>query len=221
MGFFDYSLTIKDRIVSDFKATLYMLIVSAIFAGLLGLILGVIMVVTDKDRILENKAVYSILDKLTNLFRAIPFVILLALIAPLTKVIVGTRIGATAAIVPLTFSTVPFFARQVEQALADVDGGKVEAAEAMGLSPAEIIIRVYLREGLPSLIRASSITLISLLGLTAMAGTVGAGGIGDLAIAMGYQRYKDDVVIVSVILILIIVYLIQGIANYLIRKTSH
>ncbi|WP_308652777.1 methionine ABC transporter permease [uncultured Anaerococcus sp.] len=221
MGFFDYSLTIKDRIVSDFKATLYMLIVSAIFAGLLGLILGVIMVVTDKDRILENKVVYSILDKLTNLFRAIPFVILLALIAPLTKVIVGTRIGATAAIVPLTFSTVPFFARQVEQALADVDGGKVEAAEAMGLSPREIIIRVYLREGLPSLIRASSITLISLLGLTAMAGTVGAGGIGDLAIAMGYQRYKDDVVIVSVILILIIVYLIQGIANYLIRKTSH
>lgn len=221
MGFFDYSLTIKDRIVSDFKATLYMLIVSAIFAGLLGLILGVIMVVTDKDRILENKVVYSILDKLTNLFRAIPFVILLALIAPLTKVIVGTRIGATAAIVPLTFSTVPFFARQVEQALADVDGGKVEAAEAMGLSPSEIIIRVYLREGLPSLIRASSITLISLLGLTAMAGTVGAGGIGDLAIAMGYQRYKDDVVIVSVILILIIVYLIQGIANYLIRKTSH
>ena len=221
MGFFDYSLSIKDRIISDFKATLYMLIVSAIFAGILGLILGVIMVVTDKDRILENKVVYSILDKLTNLFRAIPFVILLALIAPLTKVIVGTRIGATAAIVPLTFSTVPFFARQVEQALADVDGGKVEAAEAMGLSPVEIIIRVYLREGLPSLIRASSITLISLLGLTAMAGTVGAGGIGDLAIAMGYQRYKDDVVIVSVILILIIVYLIQGIANYLIRKTSH
>lgn len=122
---------------------------------------------------------------------------------------------------PLTLSTVPFFARQVEQALADVDGGKVEAAAAMGLSPIEIIIRVYLREGLPSLIRASSITLISLLGLTAMAGTVGAGGIGDLAIAMGYQRYKDDVVIVSVILILIIVYLIQGIANYLIRKTSH
>lgn len=221
MGFFDYSLSIKDRIISDFKATLYMLIVSAIFAGILGLVLGVIMVVTDKDRILENKVVYSILDKITNLFRAIPFVILLALIAPLTKVIVGTRIGATAAIVPLTFSTVPFFARQVEQALADVDGGKVEAAEAMGLSPREIIIRVYLREGLPSLIRASSITLISLLGLTAMAGTVGAGGIGDLAIAMGYQRYKDDVVIVSVILILIIVYLIQGIANYLIRKTSH
>lgn len=158
---------------------------------------------------------------MTNLFRAIPFVILIDLISPLTKFIVNTRIGPTAAIVPLTLSTVPFFARQVEQALTDVSEGKIEAAEAMGLFPFEIIVDVYLREGLPSLIRASSITLISLLGLTAMAGTVGAGGIGDLAIAVGYQRYKDDVVIVSVVLILIVVYLIQGLANYLIKKTSH
>ena len=115
----------------------------------------------------------------------------------------------------------PFFARQVEQALASVEPGKIEAAEAMGASPFEIITRVYLREGLPSLLRAGSITLISLLGLTAMAGLVGGGGIGDLAIAVGYQRYKDDVVIVSVVLILIVVFLIQAIANHLIRKTSH
>lgn len=221
MGFFDYSLSIKDRIISDFGITLYMLVVSAIFAGILGLILGVIMVVTDKGRILENKAIYSILDKLTNLFRAIPFVIMIALVVPITKAIVNTRIGPTAAIVPLVFSTAPFFARQVEQALAEVEPGKIEAADAMGLSPFEIIIRVYLREGLPSLIRASSITLISLLGLTAMAGIVGAGGIGDLAIALGYQRYKDDVVVVAVVLILVIVYIIQAISNYLIRKTSH
>lgn len=221
MGFFDYSLSIKDRIISDFGITLYMLIVSAIFAGILGLILGVIMVVTDKGRILENKTIYSILDKITNLFRAIPFVIMIALVVPITKAIVNTRIGPTAAIVPLVFSTAPFFARQVEQALAEVEPGKIEAADAMGLSPFEIIIRVYLREGLPSLIRASSITLISLLGLTAMAGIVGAGGIGDLAIALGYQRYKDDVVVVAVVLILVIVYIIQAIANYLIRKTSH
>ena len=205
MGFFDYSLSIKDRIISDFGITLYMLVVSAIFAGILGLILGVIMVVTDKGRILENKTIYSILDKLTNLFRAIPFVIMIALVVPITKAIVNTRIGPTAAIVPLVFSTAPFFARQVEQALAEVEPGKIEAADAMGLSPFEIIIRVYLREGLPSLIRASSITLISLLGLTAMAGIVGAGGIGDLAIALGYQRYKDDVVVVAVVLILVIV----------------
>ena len=221
MGFFDYSWSIRDRILDDFLTTIYMLVVSAIFAGIIGLILGVIMVVTDKNRILENKALYNILDKLTNLFRAIPFIILLALIAPFTRAIVGTRIGPTAAIVPLVVSCIPFFARQVEQALAEVDPGKIEAAEAMGLSPREIIFSVYMRESLPSLIRASSITLISLLGLTAMAGTVGAGGIGDLAIAMGYKRYKDDVVIVSVILILILVYLIQAICNHLIKKTSH
>jgi len=221
MGFFDYSWSIRDRILDDFKITLYMLFFSAIFAGLFGLIIGTIMVVTDEDRILENKVLYSILDKLTNLFRSIPFVILVALIAPITKEIVKTRIGPNAAIVPLVFSCVPFFARQVEQALASVEPGKIEAAEAMGASPFEIITRVYLREGLPSLLRAGSITLISLLGLTAMAGLVGGGGIGDLAIAVGYQRYKDDVVIVSVVLILIVVFLIQAIANHLIRKTSH
>ena len=198
-----------------------MLLWSALFAGIFGLILGVIMVTTDKDRILENKVIYSILDKVTNLFRSIPFVILVALIAPITKNIVNTRIGPKAAIVPLVFSCVPFFARQVEQALASVDPGKIEAAEAMGSSPFQIITSVYLREGLPSLIRASSITLISLLSLTAMAGLVGGGGIGDLAISMGYQRYKDDVVIVSVVLILIVVFIIQAIANYLIRKTNH
>lgn len=198
-----------------------MLFISAIFAGIFGLVIGIIMVVTDHKRILENKVIYSILDKLTNIFRSIPFVILVALIAPITKEIVKTRIGPNAAIVPLVFSCVPFFARQVEQALASVEPGKVEAAEAMGASPFEIITRVYLREGLPSLLRAGSITLISLLGLTAMAGLVGGGGIGDLAIAVGYQRYKDDVVIVSVVLILIVVFLIQAIANHLIRKTSH
>lgn len=221
MGYFDYARSISDRIISDLGKTLYMLFFSAIFAGIFGLILGIIMVTTDEGRILENKVLYSILDKVTNIFRSIPFVILLALIAPITKAIVNTRIGPKAAIVPLVFSCVPFFARQVEQALADVDPGKIEAAEAMGNSPLEIITSVYLREGLPSLIRASSITLISLLGLTAMAGLVGAGGLGDLAISMGYQRYKDDVVIVSVVLILIIVFIIQAIANYLIRKTSH
>lgn len=221
MGFFDYSWSIRDRIFDDFKTTLYMLFFSAIFAGLFGLILGIIMVVTDRGRILENKVVYNILDKLTNIFRSIPFIILLALVAPLTKEIVDTRIGPKAAIVPLVVSCVPFFARQVEQALAEVDPGVIEAAEAMGKSPFEIITSVYLREGLPNLIRAGSITLISLLGLTAMAGLIGGGGIGDLAISVGYNRYKDDVVLVSVVLILVVVFIIQAIANYLIRKTKH
>ena len=221
MGYFDYALSIKDRIFEDIGLTFYMLFLSAIFSGIFGLIIGVILVVTNDGGILENRKVYSILDKITNLFRAVPFIILLAVISPITNLIVGTRIGPTAAIVPLVFSCVPFFAKQVEQALAEVDRGVIEAAEAMGNSPFEIITAVYLREGLPSLVRASSITLISLLGLTAMAGTIGAGGIGNLAIAVGYNRYKNDVVIISVIVILIIVYAIQGIANLIIKKTSH
>ena len=215
MGYFDYALSIKDRIFEDIGLTFYMLFLSAIFSGIFGLIIGVILVVTNDGGILENKKVYSLLDKITNLFRAVPFIILLAVISPITNLIVGTRIGPTAAIVPLVFSCVPFFAKQVEQALAEVDRGVIEAAEAMGNSPFEIITAVYLREGLPSLVRASSITLISLLGLTAMAGTIGAGGIGNLAIAVGYNRYKNDVVII------IIVYAIQGIANLIIKKTSH
>ncbi|MDU5988462.1 methionine ABC transporter permease [Anaerococcus vaginalis] len=221
MGYFDYALSIKDRIFEDIGLTFYMLFLSAIFSGIFGLIIGLILVVTNDGGILENKKVYSILDKITNLFRAVPFIILLAVISPITSLIVGTRIGPTAAIVPLVFSCVPFFAKQVEQALAEVDPGVIEAAEAMGNSPFEIITAVYLREGLPSLVRASAITLISLLGLTAMAGTIGAGGIGNLAIAVGYNRYKNDVVIISVIVILIIVYAIQGIANLIIKKTSH
>lgn len=221
MEYFSYALSIKDRIFEDIGLTFYMLFLSAIFSGIFGLITGVILVVTNDGGILENKKVYSILDKITNLFRAVPFIILLAVISPLTNLIVGTRIGPTAAIVPLVFSCVPFFAKQVEQALAEVDPGVIEAAEAMGNSPFEIITAVYLREGLPSLVRASAITLISLLGLTAMAGTIGAGGIGNLAIAVGYNRYKNDVVIISVIVILIIVYAIQGIANLIIKKTSH
>ena len=221
MGYFDYAFSIKDRIFEDIGLTFYMLFLSAIFSGIFGLIIGVILVVANDGGILENKKIYSLLDKITNLFRAVPFIILLAVISPITNLIVGTRIGPTAAIVPLVFSCVPFFAKQVEQALAEVDRGVIEAAEAMGNSPFEIITAVYLREGLPSLVRASSITLISLLGLTAMAGTIGAGGIGNLAIAVGYNRYKNDVVIISVIVILIIVYAIQGIANLIIKKTSH
>lgn len=221
MEYFDYALSIKDRIFEDIGLTFYMLFLSAIFSGIFGLIIGLILVVTNDGGILENKKVYSLLDKITNLFRAVPFIILLAVISPITNLIVRTRIGPTAAIVPLVFSCVPFFAKQVEQALAEVDRGVIEAAEAMGNSPFEIITAVYLREGLPSLVRASAITLISLLGLTAMAGTIGAGGIGNLAIAVGYNRYKNDVVIISVIVILIIVYAIQGIANLIIKKTSH
>ncbi|MDD7593010.1 MAG: ABC transporter permease [Peptoniphilaceae bacterium] len=218
---FSYAWSIRGRILQETVTTLYMASLSAVFAGLFGLILGVILVVTRKGGILELPALNGLIDKLINLLRAVPFIIMLALVVPVTLLIVQKRIGSTAAIVPLVFCAAPFFAKQVEQALSDLDPGLIEAAQAMGDSPLQIIFDVYLREGLPQLIRAASITLISLIGLTTMAGTVGGGGIGNLAISLGYNRYKDDVTLVCVAIILILVYLIQGIANRLIQKTTH
>ena len=201
--------------------TLYMTFVSAVFAGILGLILGVALLITDEQGILPQKHFYYILDKLVNLFRSIPFVILLAVIGPFTKLVVGQTIGPTGALVPLIVGTAPFFARQVQLALVEVDPEIIEAAQAMGLSPWQIIYHVYLKEGLPELIRSATLTLISLIGLTAMAGAVGGGGLGNMAIAVGYQRFENDVTIVSMILILILVFIVQGIGDFVVRKLQH
>ena len=198
-----------------------MTFVSAVFAGILGLILGVALLITDEQGILPQKHFYYILDKLVNLFRSIPFVILLAVIGPFTKLVVGQTIGPTGALVPLIVGTAPFFARQVQLALVEVDPGIIEAAQAMGLSPWQIIYHVYLKEGLPELIRSATLTLISLIGLTAMAGAVGGGGLGNMAIAVGYQRFENDVTIVSMILILILVFIVQGIGDFAVRKLQH
>lgn len=219
--YFSFSWSIRDDFVKETIATIQMTLTSAIYTAIIGLTLGVLLVVTAKGGILENRMANNILDKLTNLFRALPFIILVAILADFTKLLVGTRIGNEAAIVPLAATAIPFFAKQVEQALTSIDHGVVEAAQSMGDSPLDIIFSVYFREGLPQLIRAGSITLISLLGLTTMVGTIGGGGIGKLAINVGYNRYKDDVTLISLIIILILVYAIQGIANMLIRKTSH
>lgn len=202
-------------------STLYMVSVTAVFAGILGLFFGTLLATTQKGGVLEAPVFHSILDKIINLLRSIPFIILLALVAPLTVLIVKTRIGDTAAIVPLVFGTFPFFSRQVENALATVEPGMIEAARSMGETPTEIIFGVYLKEALPSLIRSSALTLISLIGLSAMAGIVGAGGLGKLAIAQGYNRFQDDVTLVSTLIILVLVYLIQGIAHQLVKKTTH
>lgn len=210
-----------DSFLPETISTLYMTIFTAIIAGIIGLFFGVILTVTAKGAILENRFVNSLLDKIINLLRSLPFIITLAIIAPLTVFIVGTRIGDTAAIVPLVFGTFPFFARQVENSLVQVDKGIIEAALSMGDSPVDIIFGVYLKEGLPSLIRAASLTLISLIGLTAMAGAVGAGGLGKLAIAQGYNRFQDDITLVATLIILVIVYIIQAVANLLVKKTEH
>lgn len=208
-------------VVQAIQQTLYMTLVTAVCAGILGLIIGILLVLTDQHGLLQNDPVYFILDKLVNIFRAVPFIILLAVMTPFTRAIVGTGIGPTAALVPLVAGVTPFYARQVQNALLTVDPGVIEAAESMGISPLGITFRVYLREGLSELIRVSVLTIISAIGLTAMAGAVGGGGLGNLAIAVGYQRYQNDVVWVALIFILVLVFLVQFIGDLLARKTHH
>lgn len=212
---------IWDEVLQSTWETLYMTLVAGLIAGILGVILGVILVVTEDGGILESRHLYNVLDKLVNIFRSLPFIILMALIVPFTRLVVGTSIGTTASIVPLVVATVPFYARQIQNALVEVDAGVIEAAQSMGASPWEIIFRVYLKEGLPGIIRVSSVTIINLIGLTAMAGAIGGGGLGNLAITRGYNRFQDDVTLVATIIILIIVFISQAIGNALVKKVSH
>lgn len=214
-------LNIKEELILGIYQTLTMVTVSGTLSLVVGILLGVVLVVTRKNSILENTRLYAIIEKIINTFRSIPFVILIALLIPVTRAIVGTAIGTKGAIVPLIFGTVPFLSRQIENALVEVDKGIIEAAKSMGSSPLEIIFRVYLREGLPGIIRGITITFISLIGLTAIAGSVGGGGLGDLAIRYGYQRFQTDVTIVTVIILLILVSIVQAIGNFLIKKISH
>ncbi|MDY0257134.1 methionine ABC transporter permease [Gudongella oleilytica] len=205
----------------SFVQTLFMTGFSGIISLVLGLFIGITLTVTKKGGILENAVLSSVLDKTVNIFRTIPFIILLALLIPLTRMIAGTAIGTKGAIVPLIFGTVPFFARQVETALAELDKGLIEAALSMGSSPIEIIRRVYLKESLPGLIRAVTITAISLIGLTAMAGAVGGGGLGDFAIRYGHQRNQTDVTLATVIVLILLVSFLQSLSNWIISKISH
>ncbi|AUI78755.1 methionine ABC transporter permease [Lactiplantibacillus pentosus] len=214
-------LQMKAEFIQATWETLYMTTISAIVAGILGLDLGVLLVVTQPGGILADRPSYELLDKLTNLLRSVPFIILLAVISPLTSYIVGTTVGTTASLVPLVFGIFPFYARQVQNALLDVDGGIVEAAQSMGSSPAAIIFRVYLKEGLPDLVRVSIVTVISLIGLTTMAGAIGAGGLGDIAISIGYARFENDVTLVAMIIILVMVFAVQLFGDWLVKRVSH
>ncbi len=221
MDFFANAIASKQDFITETGATIYMVVVTSIIAGIIGMLGGLALTLTQKGGLWENKKVYWVLDKVVNIFRSIPFIILLALISPVTRAIVKTTIGNTAAIVPLVVGSAPFYARQIENALAEVDGGIIEAAKSMGDSPANIVFGVYLKEGLPAILRASAMTIISLIGLTAMAGAVGAGGLGNLAITRGYNRYQNDIIIVSTVLILILVFITQGLFNLWVKKVQH
>lgn len=198
--------------------TLEMVGISALFSAAFGVLFGVVLVVSAPGGIMENRFVHSLLDKVINVFRSIPFVILIALLLPLTRIVMGTSIGTKGAIFPLVIGTIPFFSRQIHSALCEVDKGVVEAAQAMGSGPWEIVFRVYLREGLGGMIRGATITIINLIALSAMAGCVGGGGLGDYAIRYGFQRFQTDVTIATVIVLLILVTLIQSVGNLLTRR---
>lgn len=201
--------------------TIYMTFWPAVIGGLLGLIFGLALVLTKEGGILQNRVWFNICDKVVSFFRAIPFIILLAFIAPFTQLIVGTQIGTTAALVPLSLGVFPFFARQVEVALESVDRGKIEAAQALGATNVDIIFDVYLSEARSELVRVSTVTLISLIGLTAMAGAIGAGGLGNTAIAYGYNRFNNDVTVVATLLVLILVLIVQLTGDWLAKKLNH
>lgn len=186
-----------------------------------GLIFGIILTVTKPGGIMQNRTIYQVLDKIINLFRSIPFIILLTALMPLSRLIMGTAIYVRGVIVPLVFGATPFFARQVESALAQTDKGLVEAALSMGSSPFEVIFRVYLRESIAPLTRAITITIISLLGLTAMAGAVGAGGLGDFAIRYGHDRNMIDITWVTVIVLVLGVSIVQWLGEFIARRNTH
>lgn len=209
------------RLYQSIIQTFVMLLYSGIISFFIGGFLGVLLIVTKRFGIMENILVYEVLSKIINFFRAIPFIILLAMLVPLTRFIMGTAIGVKGAIIPLIFGTVPFFARQIESALSEVNPGLVEAAQSMGSSPIAIIFRVYLKESIAPIARGTTITIISLIGLTAMAGAVGAGGLGTYAIQSGYYRNKLDIIYVSVIFLVILVGIIQAVGNFIVKKATH
>ena len=201
--------------------TLLMLVISGLISVVIGIFLAVIVVVTRKDGLKENQPVFWILDKIINLFRSIPFIILIPTVAVLSRALFGTTIGIEGALVPLVIGTAPFVAGQMESAIMEIDPGIIEASIAMGLSTKEIIFDVYLRENIPGMIRGLTISFIALVGQIAIVGSVGAGGLGDMAIRYGLQRSMGDITFVVIILILILISIVQAIGDKLVEKTTH
>lgn len=211
----------REELYTALGETIIMVFIAGIISTLIGIILGIALAVTKKNGILENTFINTTLARIINILRSIPFVILLAALIPVTRFIVGTTIGLKGAIVPLIFGSAPFIARQIESALSSVDSGVIEAAYAMGSSPFEIIYRVLLREALPEIIYALIITTVSLISFSAVAGTVGGGGLGDFAIRYGYQHFKTDIMVVTIIILILMVTTIQWIGEKLIQKIKH
>lgn len=215
---------IREMILNGILETLYMTVVSTLFGYVFGLPMGVLLCISDKDGLKPHPVLYKILDFIANIVRSVPFLILLILLIPFTRFLLGKSYGSTATIVPLTVAAIPFIARMVESSLKEVDNGVVEAARAMGAGTMRIILRVLLVEARTSLLTGATIAIGTILGYSAMAGAVGGGGLGDIAVRYGYYRYQTDIMIVTVILLIVIVQIFQSvgmlIANRLDRRKS-
>lgn len=202
------------------QQTLYMVFMSTLFSVILGFIPAIILTLTADDGLKPNKIVYEILSFIVNVFRSFPFVILMVVIIPLTRLIAGTSIGTNAAIVPLTVCAIPFIARVFETSLRETNPGVIEAAKSFGASDWQILFRVYIKESVPRMINGIILLIINLLGYSAMAGTLGGGGIGDIAIRYGYQKYSTPYLVVCSLILIVFVQLVQSIGNYIYKKIS-
>lgn len=209
-----------ELLIKSFWETGYMVVASTVLASLIGIPLGIILTVTRNGHILPNAVINSVLGVIVNATRSTPFIILMVAIIPLTRMLVGSSIGTTAAIVPLTISAAPFIARVIEASLLEIDHGVIEAAQSMGASPMQIIYKVLLPESLHSIVLGITLAVIALIGYSAMAGVLGGGGLGDLAIRYGYQRFQPDVMIVTVVILILMVQLIQFIGDTLSKKLN-
>ena len=198
--------------------TIYMVVVSMAIASAIGVPLGVLLHTTAKGQILENVIINQTVGSVVNAVRSIPFIILMVAIIPLTRLLVGSAIGTTAAIVPLVIASIPFIGRQVETSLKEVPAGLVEAAQAMGATPAQIVTKVLLPEAMPGIVSQLTTVIIALVGESAMAGAIGGGGLGDLAIRYGYQRFRPEVMLATVVVLIVLVQLVQFVGNTLAKK---
>ncbi len=214
------SQEIINLMLQGIQETVFMVAVSTIIAAIIGIPLGITLVTTSKGHILENRFINQILGTIVNIIRSIPFIILMVAIIPLTRIIVGTSIGTTAACVPLTIVAIPFLSRLVETSIRDVDFGLVEAAESMGATPFQIIRKVLVPEALPTIINNITVLIVNLIGSSAMAGAIGGGGLGDIAIRYGYQRFRADVMLATIIILIVGVNLIQTCGDFASRKKN-
>ncbi len=208
----------SEQITQALIETLQMVAFSLLFSAVLGVPLGIALVVTRKGHLLENAPVFNVFNSVINIFRSVPFIILLVAIIPLTRLIVGTSIGTAAAVVPLVFYAGPYIARLVENSLLEVDPGVIEAAEAMGATPWQIVFKFILPEAMSSLILAFTIATVGLIGASAMAGAIGGGGLGDLAITYGYQRFDTQTMFITVGILIVMVQGLQSLGNITAKK---